>query len=800
MKLPLSWLQAYVDVQDTIPGLVDTLTFSGLEVESIETTGGNLDGVVVGEVTAVEPHPNADKLRICTVRHGDGEQPIVCGAPNVAVGGKYPFAPTGVTLPNGLTLKKAKIRGVVSEGMLCAEDELGLSEGHEGLMDLDPSLEPGTPMNRVLGPSETVFELEVTPNRPDCLSVIGIAREASALYSLPLQRPEIALDVSGAAIDTRVTVDDRLACPRYTARLMENVTIGPSPDWMQKRLTLAGIRPINNVVDITNYVMLETGQPLHAFDFALLRSGEIHVRHARLGETMTTLDGIERELSETTLLICDGEGPVALAGLMGGCGSEISDETTTVLLESACFDPDSVRATSQRLGLRTDSSYRFERGVDPGGVDLASQRAAQLLQEYAGATVRPGLIDIYPEPAQARTLTCRYETACSLIGVDLSASEINAIFSSIELEITSSDDRAVTLSIPTFRSDLTREVDLVEEVARLHGLDKIPAPSPVTRLIPGTDNDTVRALSQCRTNLVGLGLREITTYSLLSPILLDLVQADDPADRIVMPYPLSQDQSVLRSSLIPQMSECLARNHARQIRRAGLFEIGRVYCIGSGKNPHRESLNLAIGLMGPIGRTGMDQRRPVTQEEMFLNLKGLWEEWADKQQLGNCRLKPVPMPVFEPGYAVQILRGKRVIGRLGLLHRKARKEWRFQEPVGVLEVTLDGLVQDTFGSVSLRPVPTFPSTSRDIALIVDESVKNRDILAIVRNVAPKELVHVELFDIFQGEGIGHGKKSMAYSFTYQSEERTLTDEDANAYHTLIRDALKTELHADLRDE
>ena len=698
MKVPISWLQQYVDVQDTVSGLVDKLTFSGLEVEAVEVFDNDVEG-----------------------------------------------------------------------------------------------LEIDTP--------ETVLELEVTPNRPDCLSMIGIAREVAALYNLPWKCPDLACKVSGRRNQIDVTVETDRACLGYTARVMENVELAQAPDWMRRRLALSGIRSLNNVVDITNYVLLETGQPLHAFDFDFLRGSEINVRHARDGEIITTLDGIDRTLDTTMLLICDGEGPIALAGIMGGAHSGICDTTKTILLESACFDPDSVRATSRKLGLRTDSSYRFERGVDLGGLAWASNRAAKLMQDLAGATVSAIVANFDPSQTKQRSLSCRYDRVCKLIGIDLSSEEIQDVLSSVDLEVLSSTEDAVTVNVPSFRGDITREVDLIEEIARLHGLDKIPAHSPVARLIPGTNNHEIHSHVQCLTHLVGLGLREITTISLVSPSLLTLVQADNPPERITIPTPLSQDQSVLRPSLLPQMCECLAHNHARQIRSASLFEIGRVYHRSGDVPPqHHESLHLAIGLMGPVGRTGLHQHSPVTSEEMFLSIKGVWSKLAAAQRFRKWSLKPEPMPVFEEGTSLQILRNDQVIGRLGLLHSKAHKEWRFQDPVGLLELELDSVLSDTFGSICLKQVPTFPSTSRDVALIVDDSVKNQEILAIVQKVAPKELEQVELFDIFCGEGIGHGKKSMAYSFTYRSKERTLTDEDTNHLHAAVRNALKSGLHADLRDE
>ena len=403
MKIPLSWLKEYVDFQDTVEGLADKLTFSGVEVEGIERLGGGVPGVVVGEVLAIEKHPNADKLTLCKVNFGGAaEMTVVCGAPNVAVGGKYPFAPLGTSLPAGFTIEKRKVRGVFSEGMLCAEDELGISKNHDGLMVLDAKWSPGTALAEVLGPPETVIEVEITPNRPDCLSLLGIAREVAALYGAKVKVPDAALVESNPAVEkaTSVIVEDLVDCPRYTARVLQDVNVGPSPDWMKRRLEAAGIRAINNIVDITNYVMLECGQPLHAFDQKLLAEGRIVVRHPKPGEKILTLDGVERALELQMLVIADAQKPMAVAGVMGGEHSGINETTTTVLLESANFRPASIRSTSKKLGMLSDASYRFMRGVDAELAEFGSRRAAKLMCELAGAKLLMGVVDVRAAPKQ----------------------------------------------------------------------------------------------------------------------------------------------------------------------------------------------------------------------------------------------------------------------------------------------------------------------------------------------------------------------------------------------------------------
>lgn len=799
MKTPVSWLKEYVDFDDTIEGLVGVLTFSGIEVEGVATVGGDMEGVVAGRVTAVEPHPNADRLRLCNVDDGSATHRVVCGAPNVETGAIYPFAPTGITLPNGLKLKKTKIRGEVSEGMLCAEDELGLSDDHEGLMVLDASVAPGTPLAEVIGPPEVVLDLEITPNRPDCLSMLGVARELAALYQSALKVPDVDDDPRGdAAIVPDITVADPLDCPRYTGRVIDNIAIGPSPAWMQRRLTLAGVRPINTIVDITNYVMLETGQPLHAFDYHALDGGKIEVRRAAAGETMATLDGEDRPLTPESLVIADATRPVAIAGIMGGAGSEIEDTSRTVLLESAVFQPSLVRTTSRRLGLSTESSYRFERGVDVDGADWASRRAASLMREFAGGAILPGAVDVYPSPPQPAALTCRYERINALIGLDIPAETVHAHLRGIGLEVAPVDDASCRVTVPSFRGDLEREVDLIEEVARLHGLDLVPAPLPRSELVHDADDRPVRELMDVRARMISLGLNEIMNYSALAPEQLDLYDPGGAGARIVLPNPLSQDQSVLRTSLVPQLIESLARNASRQIHDTAFFEMGRVYHRSQAGSPV-ERERLAAGLMGHGGGPAPLGRTEATGEELFGRARGLLAALARGTPAASAALEPLDRAPWRAGYSVAIRLEGLEIGCLGLLAEAAAREERLPAAVALLEIDLDPVRRPLARAFSAVPLAMFPAISRDVALIVDISVKNQDILDIIQRAAPKELESVRLFDIFVGEGIGDGKKSLAYSFSYRSPERTLTDEEANRFHDGVKAALREGVHADLRD-
>lgn len=800
MRLPVGWLREYVDFDDDAAGLAERLTFSGVEVEGVETIGAACEGVVVGETLAVERHPNADKLTVCRVRYGDEEATVVCGAPNVRAGGKYPFAPLGTTLPGGLTIERRKLRGVESCGMLCAADELGLSKDHEGLMALDEVWAPGTPIAEVLGPPETVLDLEITPNRPDCLSVLGLAREVAALYGTKRRLPAIELPVSGEPVEelARVEVEDAEGCPRYVVRVLRGLRIGLSPDWMRRRLEAAGVRAINNVVDITNYVMLECGQPLHAFDRRLLKEAVVRVRRAGPGEKMATLDEVDRPLAPDMLVIADSAGPVALAGVMGGAGTEIRSSTTEVLLESACFKPALIRSTSKRLGLSTESSYRFERGVDPEAVEWCGRRAAALMVEHAGGVCAPGAIDRYPGRREPKAVRCRYHRLNALLGLEVGAESIRGVFGALELPCRVDGDESCEVTIPSFRPDLTREADLIEEFARIHGLDKVPAPAPLAQLVPGADDRPSREVEILREALVGLGLREVMHYSLTSDHLLDAFDATDAERRIRLPNPISAEQTTLRGSLIPQLAETLGRNRARQVERCALFEIGRVFRRASDGRSVEDD-RVAVGLLGPVARTGLDVRAPLTEEEALLSLKGIWEALVERLRCPDAEVALTDAPWSEEGRALALKVSGATVGHMGLLREGLRRAWRLHDPVALMEARIEPLTRHLDRVPAAVVPPSFPSVSRDAALVVPADMTHARVMETLRRVAPPELERVALFDVFTGGSLGQGMKSMAFAFTYRSPNRTLTDEEANAYHNHVKQGLKRELNVDVRE-
>jgi len=640
MRVPISWLKEFVMLDASAEEIADRFTFSGLEVEGIETFGGECRGVIAARILGTAPHPNATNLVLCDIDAGSGPCRVVCGARNFKPGDMVPYAPVGATLANGTRIEKAVIRGQESPGMLCAEDELGISDDHVGLMILPADAKPGAPLSSVIGPPEKVLVIEVTPNRPDCLSIKGIAREAAALFGVKMSIPQVNLIETDTPVETMISVavKDKIGCPRYTARALTGIKIGPSPLLIRMRLIQCGIRPINNVVDVTNYVLLEYGQPLHAFDKRMIGGGKIVVRRAKQGETMATLDGVERKITPEMLVIADDSRPLALAGVMGGAGSEISGDTTEVLLESACFQPSLIRKTSKTAGLSTESSYRFERGVDPELAEAASRRAAELMILHAGAFAARGCIDIRVRNPKPRTIRCRFDRVRSLIGVDAPNARIMEIFEALDLKIGRSTASACTVIIPSFRPDLEIEADLAEEFSRIYGLDKIPARAPRGSCVPGADDSATQAVIHCRNTLAGLGLTETMNYSFVAPKLLDMFDSSGASARVILPNPVNADQSALRPSLAPQMVQSLGLNMTRQTTEAALFETGRVYFKdGSGKLCEEE--RVAIGLMGPLGRSWQQKRKQVDADEVFLWLKGVIESLCAAMKLGKAELK-----------------------------------------------------------------------------------------------------------------------------------------------------------------
>ncbi len=799
MKVPLSWLREFVALPDAVEDLVEKLTFSGIEVEGVERVGEGLDGVVVGRIVECQPHPNADRLRLCRVDDGSEERPVVCGASNFSVGDLAAFAPAGTVLPNGLKLKVAKVRGEVSEGMLCAEDELGLSDDHEGILLLPTTAVPGEPLSKYY-PPETVLALEITWNRPDCLSIVGIARELAALYDVPLTLPDVGCGDEAGQIDDciKVSIEDADACPRYTAQMLRGVKIMASPAWVQRRLQLCGIRPINNIVDATNYVMLERGQPLHAFDYSLLRETRIVVRRAQAGEVIRTLDDVERKLDPDMLVIADGGGAVAVAGVMGGAGSEIHEGTTDVLIESAGFDPRTVRMGSVRLGLSSESSHRFERGVDEAGSVDAGRRAVDLMQSWGGGVRVGGVVDVHPRPYDCAVLCLRDAQLCKLLGIDVPSSEVEHILTSLAFSPLRAEEGVWQITVPSFRRDVTCEADVIEEIARMHGIDAVPERLPTVAVVADADDSTSHAVYRCRELLAGAGFSEAMHYSFLAGALLDAWNAKDAGKRLVLPNPVSADHGVMRNSLVPQLVESLARNRARQQESAALFEVGTVYWRADDEVPG-EALHLGLSLMGKLSIPGWQDRAAVSDEEVYLTVKGVLEQLAADLHVEGLAFAATDHPYCQAGHACQILLADRVAGFIGLVRKDLCKARRIVLPVAVAEVAIAPLLAQRSGQGSYAPIPAYPSVSRDLAACVAESVTHQQMLEIMHKNASAELTDIRLFDIFRGGEMEQGKKSMGYTLTYQSATKTLTDEEVNGWHDRVKDALRREAGAQFRE-
>lgn len=805
MKVPISWLNEYVDVSDlSVKELSDKLTFSGVEVEGIEEVGAVLDdNFVVGEILTCDAHPNSDHLHICNVSDGTQEFQVVCGAPNAAAGIKVPFAKIGAVVPEGgFKIKQAKLRGVESFGMLCSARELKLSADHSGLMLLDATVKTGTPMRDLLPKPDVVMDLEITWNRPDCLSIIGIAREFAALLKRPLKLPARDFVESADSVNqfAKVVVQDPVKCPRYTARVITSIKDGPSPEWMQRRLELCGVRAISLVVDVTNYVMLEYGQPLHAFDYRKLAENTIVVRCATPGEKMKTLDGIERTLDNTMLVIADAKTPNAVAGIMGGAESEIAIGTECVLLESALFDPASTKWTSTKLGLSSESSRRFERGVDLDLADIASRRAIALLAQYGAAVVAKGSIDVDNRNYTPGEVALRVARVSEVIGVPIAREAINAILTGLGLKLlTPVDADTLRYQIPSWRLDLTLEADLIEEIARMHGLDAIPDRMPISTAVSNLDDSPFYARAKCRELLLGMGFSEAMHYSFLSAQELDMFDTRNAAARAVIPYPVSADYGVLRDSLLPQLVGSLGRNASRQIEKAGLFEIGRVFAVDANKQPSEEE-RIAVGLMGPLGRSAIDSRRPVTSEEALLWIKGVIENLVAARHAGKLDFVPVQHPAMEAGYALEIKLNNQVAGLAGIISGTIRHQWRMTTAMAVAEIKVAPLLAATRKGGSIKPAPQYPAAQRDVAFVAEASLTHADVLAAIRKVAPAELTTITLFDIFQSKEMSkQNKRSMAYTLEFRSADRTLTDDFVNGAFTKILQALKNELKVDIRE-
>jgi phenylalanyl-tRNA synthetase beta chain len=802
MKVSLNWLKTFVPIDMTPHELAAALTMSGLEVEAVSDRFEYLKSVRVGLVTAVNDHPNADRLKVCSVDIGDKTLTVVCGAPNVREGMLSPLALPGTQFPDDRILEKGVIRGVASHGMLCSEAELELGTDTSGIMDLDKGLTKGQDLSTALKLSDSVIEIDLTPNRPDCLSIIGTAREIAAIVKKELSRQDNRLPVSGKEIHERtsVTVDAPDLCPRYAARIIENIRVAPSPFWLQERLRSVGLRPINNIVDITNFVLMEYGQPLHAFDLDRLEEQRIVVRKASSGEVFTTLDEKERSLLKDMLLICDGKKPVAIAGVMGGLNSEIENDTQNVLLESAYFNPVSIRKTSKKLGLNTDASHRFERGVDPQGTLTALDRAAQLIADIGKGRILDGLIDECGDLPQPQTITLSAKETNRLLGTDVSCGEIQDLLVSVGFHV--QEDTADTLAVttPSFRVDVKRPEDLMEEVARLLGYDHIPTTYPLMPAEARTPQTVINHRRNIKTIINGFGFDEAINYSFMDKkdcdrLLLD--PTDARRNLVEILNPLTEDQAVMRASLLPGLIKSIHRNLSQRSKTSRLFEIGKVF-IGKGKTELPEEIEMLAGIWTG-SRNEPLWNAPETACDFF-DIKGVVEGLFNALKIKNIAFIGMPdqgCAYTKMGVAAQIMNHDTALGVVGEIHPGVLKNYDLKQTAFYFELDMKQLYGMIPETLQARPIPKYPATSRDVTVIIDRDIESSSLLAFIRSLKEGLVEQLSIFDVFAEAPIPADKKSVSFRIVYRSHEETLEDDAVNDIHKRLSERLIDHFNAAL---
>lgn len=799
MNISLNWLREYIELDVGVDELCDKMTMLGLEIEAVERPGDEILDVVVGEILSIDPHPDADKLVVCKTSVGEGEPlQIVCGAKNMKVGDRVPTAVVGATLPGGFKIGKRKMRGLESQGMMCSPSELGLGEDHDGLLILDEPLEVGQDIRPALGLDDVVLEIEVTPNRNDWSSMIGVARELSAAYGVPFKVPEVTLRESAAtkAADlSSVTIEDPDLCPRYVGRILTGATIAPSPPWLAQRLIAAGQRPINNVVDITNFVLMETGHPLHAFDLDKLQERRIVVRRARENEVIKTIDQENRSLTSEILIIADAKAPVAVAGVMGGFDTEVGEGTTSIFLESAYFEPRSIRKTARRLNMISEASQRFQRGADPEMALYAANRAAQLLQEIARADVAAGTLDEYPNPLPQKKIGLRFARTNLLLGADIRADDQRAMVASLGFEILSDEGDSITVGVPTWRHDASQEADLIEEVARLYGYDNIGVTLPRVHRTENVFAPHHRALRDLRNHLVGLGLTEAVNWTFTAPEEVQKARLGETDQSMVtIENPLSENQATMRSSLIPGLLKTASYNLRKNHKDLMAFEIGPVFQPVDGEELPTQRTALGIVLSGNSSEKHWS--RPQHGLD-FYDLKGYAEAVSEFFD-ATASFTPSDAPLFAPGHCGTVTYGKSEVGTLGLVSNPVLKAFDIEQPCYILQFVLDPLLALDTKPAQFATIPAYPPSLRDMAVVVQNDVPAGDILDLARKSGGKLLQAVDLFDIYTGKQVPEGKKSVALSLLFQSEERTLTDKDTQKAWDKILRKLKEKHGAELR--
>ena len=786
MKLPLSWFGEFFSVEESPEEIAEQLTKIGIEVDGIEQQRPSFQNVVVGKIESVQKHPNADKLALASVFDGTSHYSVVCGAPNCREGLKIAFAKPGAKLEDEkgkfFKIKKTKIRGIESYGMCCSENELGLSKNHDGIIELPQSFQAG--FDLVSFYSEVIFDISLTPNLNHCASVRGIARELSIINPKMVETSRSALVESAHLIEdaTSVKINDKEKCPRYACRVIKNVTIAPSPQWMQKRLIDSGLRPINNVVDITNYVLLELGHPLHAFDYDKLNKNKVIIRTAEEGEKFVTLDDVERVLNKEDLLICDGEKPVAIAGVMGGKNSEVSEKTETILLESAYFDPTSIRRTSKRLGLSTDSSKRFERGVDPNQALESLDRAAALIQKFAKGEIAKGIIDEKQTEFASKVVDCRLTRVNAVLGIQLALSELEGVFQKLDFSYASDNKGLFKVTIPTYRVDISEEIDLIEEAARVYGYENFPRTPELHHssfLIHAPIFTFERDICS---RLISEGLQQWLTCDLISPEQLELVREviAEAENSVRVLNPVSIEQSVLRPSLMPGILQVVKNNYDKQNHNLAGFEVGRIHFKKDEK--YIEQSVMALALTGKVQEHHWDQE---PAEVDFFDLKGIVENVLESFSIKGVSLKVSNLKNFHPGRQAIFLADSREIGVIGELHPKILREMGIPQKIYFAELNLHDLFNLRGESSKMEEIPKYPGSERDWTITLDDKIVIQEIMNLIAKQQKKYLEKVSLLDVYKGDQVDKDKKNVTFRFFYRDSKKTIAQKAVDSEHQRI---------------
>jgi phenylalanyl-tRNA synthetase beta chain len=794
MKLPISWLNDYTDISGIDPHeYADALTMSGSKVEGITELGEEIQNVVVGKILKKEKHQNADTLWVCQVDAGEGAIQIVTGAQNIEEGNLVPIARHGAKLPGGVTIKSGKLRGEKSDGMMCSHQELGLLledvEGacEDGILILQKACEPGTDIKKVLGLCDSVVEFEITSNRPDCLSVLGIARETAVTFDKPFNIPKIKNTGNSERVEDyiKVRVLSPNLCPRYVARAVKNVKIEPSPKWLRDRLTACGVRPINNIVDITNYIMLEYGQPMHAFDREFLNGGEIIVRNAGENEVIKTLDATERRLTQDMLVIADSERAVAVAGVMGGENSEINSDTKEIILESAMFNGTSVRITSKKLGLRTESSGRFEKGLDKEQCLDAVNRACALIDELGAGEVIGGYVDVDTAPLPQNVIVFSPDKINNFLGTDISREFMIKTFKNLGFDIVND---ATAVIPPSYRSDVESFADIAEEIARMYGYNSIESTMLQTDSSVGARTFEQVTEMKIANTLTMMGCFEVLTYSFTHPKSLGMINREEEQNSCIkILNPLGEENSIMRNNMLHSIMSILSSNHSQRAQQVKVFEIGKIY--RAEKLPLETSAD-EIKMLSVAGYGNMD----------FYDLKGIIENLFEALNINKFEFTPrADNPSFHPGKSADIIIGGKAAGVIGEVHPNVSENYDFgSKPVYYAEIELLGLLKGINRDIKYTQLNRYPATSRDLAMLVDDSVLAADVEKVIKRYGGKTLEDLKLFDVYKGEQIPEGKKSMAYSATFRAADRTLDEKDITRIMDTLHKMLEQEIGAILR--